>query len=738
MALNDKRQLVHKDSGAVLHSDLTSLWVGSTDEGAGDPYISLIKPLPTTAGPLYIASTSTDDVNETGSGAHTIRLSGLDSQLLPFSELIELNGTTKVETNFDEWLRVCEDRVITADSETGQTGDIFVGDDTYDPADPDGAGNIYAVIPVTGISANDSFAKNNAQQACFTVPAGYRAKILKIYATREAGNTDGRMWLRHKNVFDGVWNYEKYFQLADASIELSYTEDDAEVFPELTDLELVGVTDGTDVEVNGGFVLLLERVRDVAAKMNGSLTITDVNDYGFTVSWNAVKNTNFSQGYRVDVIDQSTSKVVKSLSTTSTTITVVGLLDGRDYTVNVYNKFETAFSDPITETDIAVGLAIPSSFTATGGNGVVNLSWNAVSNADSYEIRKTGFNNITDSASPYEDTNVVNDTEYEYFIRSVKNNGDVSDWSTAETATPSESSTDLYIVSLVDPAYGSQPEIATSDAIDGTWTVSTLGSSGYTFLTERKCIETDGSEAFIRTDNGSGGYEAYTYDGSTFTLKASAAGSRHDYYNSKWWANVSSSLDSTTDFATYSDEAADNIIALAYNGSVYAAILSDESVVYSSNGTSWSASTTTIANAKDITALNGTFVVVTSAPTIYTSTDGDTWTSQTASDLTISSGVVYWCFINGTRVEVTAFAADYSTCEIVYASQTDFTTWTDLPYTATGQGCVYPLGEGLFGAFDFAGTFSNCAIYTESGGTFTKRKDLDNDQLPYPAVKITT
>ncbi len=87
----------------------------------------------------------------------------------------------------------------------------------------------------------------------------------------------------------------------------------------------------------------------------------------------------------------------------------------------------------------------PSSLTATGGNSVVDLSWGAVSGADSYTVKrslKEGgpytviAEGITDTT--YSDTDVVNGTTYYYVVTAVSAGGE-SENSNEASATPGAS-----------------------------------------------------------------------------------------------------------------------------------------------------------------------------------------------------------------------------------------------------------------------------------------------------------
>jgi hypothetical protein len=93
----------------------------------------------------------------------------------------------------------------------------------------------------------------------------------------------------------------------------------------------------------------------------------------------------------------------------------------------------------------------PTGATATASNGQVNISWNAVSGATSYNIywsttsgvTKTSGTKITGATSPYSHTGLTNGTTYYYIVTAVNSSGE-SVASVQVSATPTASGTGTH------------------------------------------------------------------------------------------------------------------------------------------------------------------------------------------------------------------------------------------------------------------------------------------------------
>lgn len=712
MSLNDKRQIINRFAAAVLHSSLTSVWIGSTDEGAGDPYVSLIKPSPSKDGQtLYISSTSTDDVMTTGTGAWKVLLEGLDSQFLPFTEVLELNGTTKVPTSYDGWTYVCRATVIETGSGGEQDGDIFIGDDTYDPADPDGAGDIYTMIGVTGISANDSFAKGTSQQACFTIPAGYEGRFRKIYANREAGNTDGRMYIRIKDISvdNAPWVIDENSQMAEADVDRTFNiytlpdgsiVDESEVIPELTEVEMVGISDNTNVEFNGGFIIQIDRVVDIAAAMSGSITTSDFTSKGFTASWTEPENLNFVDSYKIIITDDDDSSYRREYSVPRGTseFTFNKLFDGHDYTVEVSSVFGDGESDPITEAAITVGLEAPSDFTATGDDGVVNFTWTDNSTTETgFELERFGIieETFAADATSGSDTDVVNDITYSYRLRAVDEFGGASDWAGPVTATPTDIVTGSFII-------GGDQRLASSDNTDGSYIYSTdegatfetgqvAGATGLT-VTTTGVYKPDGTIILHMEDISTGGSDVgytenlaniaspswssiadlqYIMQATDGSLLLRQTGSGWERYAGSGWQSVTGITGSPHDFQIHTD------------GTNYYILQSPTEIVVSSDqGANWDLMTNlpSMTSIDSISCTSSLMVAVgdvsgnTSATVEITSDFGATpWTSGSSSTVMTSGGVALLA-CDGTTFKLVMDESDLSASYLETSTDGNFTS----------------------------------------------------------------
>lgn len=144
---------------------------------------------------IKLSSDSADDA-AAGTGARTVRISGLDGSYNEISEVVTLNGQTAVNT-VNSYLRVFEILVMTAGSGGTAAGVIYAGTGTVTSGVP---ANVYATIP-SGY--------NKSEMALWTVPAGYTAYVTS-YAFTTASSTanniiTGAMAIRP---LGGVFSFE--------------------------------------------------------------------------------------------------------------------------------------------------------------------------------------------------------------------------------------------------------------------------------------------------------------------------------------------------------------------------------------------------------------------------------------------------------------------------------------------------------------------------------------------------
>ena len=124
---------------------------------------------PGAAGEVYISSSDTNYIATTGTGVRTIKVQGLDANYLQIEEDIAMNGQTQVVTT-KEYLRILKAYVLTAGSNGGSAGTVYVGT----------TGATAGVPRTVYASFGDS---NQTQMAVYTVPASKTLYIDEIAFT---------------------------------------------------------------------------------------------------------------------------------------------------------------------------------------------------------------------------------------------------------------------------------------------------------------------------------------------------------------------------------------------------------------------------------------------------------------------------------------------------------------------------------------------------------------------------
>lgn len=132
---------------------------------------NIVRTNPAAAVVLGIASSSANDA-AAGTGARTVRVTGLDANYNLLQETVTLNGQTKVVTA-GTYLRVNKLEVLTAGSGGVNAGDVYAADtsDTFTAGVPQTATKIFARIAV-GL--------NITQMACYTTAVGERLLLTKV------------------------------------------------------------------------------------------------------------------------------------------------------------------------------------------------------------------------------------------------------------------------------------------------------------------------------------------------------------------------------------------------------------------------------------------------------------------------------------------------------------------------------------------------------------------------------
>ena len=171
---------------------------------------------------------------------------------------------------------------------------------------------------------------------------------------------------------------------------------------------------------------------------------TSIANGSVTISWNAVSG---STGYRVRRYSSSSSTAILQTysDTTSTSLTASGLTNGVTYWFAVETKSSAGYgsaSSRVSGRPNATPPA-PSGVNAEGGNGQVEITWNAASRADVYIVRRYSSRTTNTVARTYAETTsrsltasgLTNGTTYWFDVRA-KNNAGTSGASTRVSATP--------------------------------------------------------------------------------------------------------------------------------------------------------------------------------------------------------------------------------------------------------------------------------------------------------------
>ncbi len=153
---------------------------------------------------LKVSSSSTADVLTSGTGAWTIRISGLDANYLEVDEDVNMNGTTLVTTT-TAFLRVFRVRVLTAGTGLVNAGDIYIHNNTVGTPTagvPDDATKTYAKVLATN---------GQTLMTIYTVPANMVGRIST--ASWQSGATSGTakdstlsIFTRENATANAAWN----------------------------------------------------------------------------------------------------------------------------------------------------------------------------------------------------------------------------------------------------------------------------------------------------------------------------------------------------------------------------------------------------------------------------------------------------------------------------------------------------------------------------------------------------
>lgn len=185
-----------------------------------------------------------DNINDTflGSGARSVRISGLDANYEEIEEVVNLNGTTTVTTTL-QFLRRNRIQV----EETGASGNNI--------------GN----ITISGSSVQGYIASgiNRDRSIIYTVPAGFTGKLKQIFAS--VGPSTNAAGVKYGNLDIFVAEQGKPFRLTNISYIMSNGTQSVNTsfgstrdFPEKTDMALMFITEKEGAATSGFLEIFLE------------------------------------------------------------------------------------------------------------------------------------------------------------------------------------------------------------------------------------------------------------------------------------------------------------------------------------------------------------------------------------------------------------------------------------------------------------------------------------------------
>lgn len=138
---------------------------------------------PTVATVMKVSSSAAADTNTSGTGAWTVRVTGLDSNYNVISETLALNGQTAVNT-VNSYLRINGFAVTETGTDKTAAGTIYIGDGVVTAGVP---ATVYDEIPVEW---------NARQTAVFTIPAGFTGYITYSRLTFAQASGTNAVWGR--------------------------------------------------------------------------------------------------------------------------------------------------------------------------------------------------------------------------------------------------------------------------------------------------------------------------------------------------------------------------------------------------------------------------------------------------------------------------------------------------------------------------------------------------------------
>lgn len=194
---------------------------------------------PASASVMKVSSSSANDASG-GTGAITVKVSGLDGDWNRADETVTLTGQTAVETT-TEFIRVFRMEVMTWGSGGTNAGVIYVGTGTVTGGIP---ANIYSTIAV---------GKDQTLQALYSVPAGYYG-VITDYDISTSTAQYITMSLRSRKFGTTGFNTKLEHVLNDNSVSDS---DIAIKFDEKSDIEWRGIGALNNNSVAANFTIVM-------------------------------------------------------------------------------------------------------------------------------------------------------------------------------------------------------------------------------------------------------------------------------------------------------------------------------------------------------------------------------------------------------------------------------------------------------------------------------------------------
>ena len=194
----------------------------------------------TEASVIKVSSSNTNDTSD-GTGARTVRVSGLDGDYNEIEETVTLNGQTAVNTT-NSYLRIFRAKVLTAGTGDQNAGDIHMG-----------TGAVSSGVPATSI-AKITTGENQTLMAVWTVPAGYTGHL---YQVDFSSNIQGSVYLTARvkvREFGGVYQTKEKGTFTSAA--LKFDLELPTTVTEKSDIKLTCEANANTHGVSGSFIML--------------------------------------------------------------------------------------------------------------------------------------------------------------------------------------------------------------------------------------------------------------------------------------------------------------------------------------------------------------------------------------------------------------------------------------------------------------------------------------------------